>query len=205
MELELDVGGRIGDSLVSVVVHGDFGLRDWRGELGVVHQNFAAFVDFAGFIKFFERPPDGFHKIFVHGAVAIVKIHPAADAVDGSAPSFGVRDHGFAGFYDVILKAPFGADVAAISNTKLFFYEVLGWEAMAVPTPTAFDAVALHGPVAWDGVFYDRAKECAVVRHASNKRRAVVKNVRFVNWPLFYGLFKSFVLFPPLCDGFFVF
>jgi hypothetical protein len=38
----------------------------------------------------------------------------------------------------------------------------------------------------------------------SNKRRAVIKDVRFVDWQAFNGFFEGFVLLPPFADGFFV-
>ena len=169
--------------MVGVVVHGDFGLRNRGSKFGVVHQNFAAFVDFAGIVELLECPPDRLHKIFVHGAIAIVKIYPATNTIDGRAPSFGVGDHGFTGFDDVIFESPFGADVAAVGNAKLFFDEILGRKAVTIPAPSTLDTVAIHGPIARYSVFYDRAKKRAMMRITGNKWWAVVENVGLVFGP----------------------
>ena len=143
--------------MIGVVIHGDFGFGYRSSEFGVVHEDFAAFVDFTGFVELLEGPPDGFHEVFVHGAVAVVEIDPTTDAVDGASPSLGICNHGFTGFDDVILEGPFGADVATVGDAELFLDEVLGGETVAIPAPTTFNSVAVHGPETWDGIFYYRA------------------------------------------------
>ena len=69
---------------------------------------------------------------------------------------------------------------------------------MAVPAPDAFDSLALHGLIAWDGVFDDGAEEGAVVWAAGDEWWAVVEDVRVLLWAVFDGFFEDFVLFPPV-------
>ena len=135
----------------------------------------------------------------------MIKIDPTANTIDGRTPCLGIGNHGFAGFFDVIFKRPLGANITTVGNTKLLFDEVLGGKTVAVPTPATFDAVAIHGPKTRNGIFHDGAKKSAMMGIASNKWWAIIENIRFILWALFYGLFESFILLPPITDGFFVF
>ena len=191
--------------MVGVIIHGNFSFTDWSSELSVVHEDFATFIDFACVIEFFKSPPDRFHKVFIHSAIGVVKIYPATNAVDSRVPGFGIGHHGFASLGNIFFKTPFGANIAAIGNTKLFFNKIFSRETMAIPPPSAFHTITIHGPKARDCILDDAREERTMMRIAGNKRWTIIKNIRFVFWAIFNRLFKDFVFFPPLGDGFFVF
>ena len=62
-----------------------------------------SFVDQPLIPELFEDPPDGFHVIAVHGAVAVFEIDPAAHAFDDLLPFFGIAQNDApAGFVELV-------------------------------------------------------------------------------------------------------
>ena len=168
---KLHIHTRVGHCLVGVVVHGHFGLAHRSGKLGVVHQHFFAFVDFASLIQLFEGPPDALHKVLVHGAVGTCKVYPATDTINHALPRLTIRHHAFARLGDVFFQTDSRQRITVliqrcwlvatrhnlppIHNIHLLFDEVLCWQAMTVPAPAALHTLAFHCPVARHRILND--------------------------------------------------
>ena len=135
--------GRVLTVLIALV---GFEVRKRSGESRAVRLDAVALVDEALVEALLEHPPHGFHEVLVHGLVARVEVDPAAHAAHGLLPFARVLEHlAAAGFVELV-----DAEVLDFGNAgeaQFVLNERFNRKAVAVPTETARNLLALHGPL----------------------------------------------------------
>ena len=172
-----------------------FEVRKRSSERRAVRLDAVALVDEALVEALLEHPPHRFHEVLVHGLVALVEVHPAAHAAHRLLPFAGVLEHlAAAGFVELIDAKLL--DFGNASEAQFVLHERFNRKAVAVPTETARNLLALHGPVTRNDVLDGTGKQVTVVRKARCKRRAIVESVRFGFRTAVKRLLEAFVLVP---------
>ncbi len=184
--------GRVLTVLIALV---RFEVRKRSGESRAVRLNAVALVDEALVEALLEHPPHRFHEVLVHGLVALVEVDPAAHAAHGLLPFAGVLEHlATAGFVELINTELL--DFGNASETEFVLHERFNRKSVAVPTETAGNLLALHGPVTRNDILDGTGEQVTVVRKARCKRRTIVEGVRFGFRTAVKGLLEAFVLVP---------
>ena len=172
-----------------------FEVRKRSGEGRAVRLDAVALVDEALVEALLEHPPHRFHEVLVHGLVALVEIDPAAHAAHGLLPFAGVLEHlAAAGFVELIDTELL--DFGNACETEFVLHEGFNRKTVAVPTETARNLLALHGPVTRNDILDGTGKQVTVVRKARCKRRAIVESVRFSFRTGVQRLLERFILIP---------
>ena len=184
--------GRVLTVLVTLV---RFEVRKRSSESRAVRLDAVALVDEALVEALLEHPPHGFHEVLVHGLVARVEVDPAAHAAHGLLPFARVLEHlAAAGFVELV-----DAEVLDFGNAReaqFVLDEGFNRKAVAVPTETARNLLALHGPVTRNDVLDGTGQQVTVVRKARCKRRAIVESVRGSRRAAVERLLETVVLVP---------
>ena len=184
--------GRILTVLVALV---GFEVRKRSRESRAVRLDAVALVDEALVEALLEHPPHRFHEVLVHGLVALVEVHPAAHAAHRLLPFAGVLEHlAAAGFVELIDTELL--DFGNASETEFVLHQGFNRKAVAVPTETAGNLLALHGPVTRNDILDGTGKQVTVVRKTRCKRRAIVESVRFSFRTGVQRLLERFILIP---------
>ena len=76
----------------------------------------------------------------------------------------------------------------------------LNGKAVAIPTETSLDLIALHRPVAGDNVFECARKDVTIMWESSSEGGAVVKTVRLCLFRVIEALFKNLLAIPKRKD-----
>ena len=162
------------------------------------------FVDPVLIPELFENPPDGFHKLGIHGFVIVVKIDPAAHFGNGFTPVIDVTQHHGTALFVEFIHAEF-TDTMHAGNSESILGESFNGQTVGVPAETAFNIFATHGLVTGNDVFDRTGKQMSVVRQTGGKRRAIVKNKLFAVFTQFQRFFEGIVFLPKLEDFLFHF
>ena len=172
VDFEADGDGGVVDFHISLVC---FEIGERSCAAGAVREDFMTFVDQSLVPELFEDPPDGFHVIAVHGAVAVFEIDPAAHALDDLLPLFGVaEDDPAAGFVEFVNAV--GFDFAFSGEMKHFLHFIFDGEPVTVPAESAFAVFSAHGLIAGNDIFNGAGEEVSIVRQSGCERGAVVEN-----------------------------
>ena len=123
-----------------------FEVRKRSRESRAVRLDAVALVDEALVEALLEHPPHRFHEVLVHGLVALVEVHPAAHAAHGLLPFVGVLEHLAAASFVELVDTEL-LDFGNASETEFLLNERFNGEAVAVPTETTRNLLALHGPL----------------------------------------------------------
>ena len=135
--------GRVLTVLIALV---RFEVRKRSSESRAVRLDAVALVDEALVEALLEHPPHRFHEVLVHGLVALVEVHPAAHAANSLLPFAGVLEHlAAAGFVELIDTELL--DFGNARETEFVLHKRFNRKAVAVPTETARNLLALHGPL----------------------------------------------------------
>ena len=108
--------------------------------------------------------------------VIVVKIDPAAQALDSGSPLRGVTHDDSAALFIVFVNAKLLHGSFA-GDAQLLVDLVLDGEAMGIPTKSALNMVSLHRPVAGNNVFDRGGEKMAIVRQTRSKGRSIVEGV----------------------------
>ena len=192
VEREDERQGRVLTVLIALV---RFEVRKRSRESRAVRLDAVALVDEALVEALLEHPPHRFHEVLVHGLVALVEVDPAAHAAHGLLPFARVLEHlAAAGFVELVDAELL--DFGNASETEFVLHERFNRKAVAVPTETTRNLLALHGPVTRNDVLDGTGKQVTVVRKARCKRRAIVESVRFSFRTGVQRLLERFILIP---------
>ena len=153
------------------------------------------FVDQPFVVKLFKNPPDRLHERFIHSAVRILHVGPAADAWDYLFPLRCVSENTFTAafveFRDTHLEYLF-----FVFETELFLNDVFYRESVAVPPPHARHVVAAHCPIARHHVLDDGSHDVAVMRKSCRKWWPIVEHIVAFWGRFFKRFFENSMLVP---------
>eukprot|EP00966_Prymnesium_polylepis_P237473 5492223-Prymnesium_polylepis.2 len=166
--------GRVVDDLVVLL---ELEVGDGRVTWARVGHHLEAAVHEPLLVQLLEHPPHRLHERQVHRLVVILKVNPAADALDGLLPLLGVAHHNLAALGVVVGDAHLEHIVASLDVERLVDLK-LDRQPVAVPPEAALDVVARLVSVAADDVLDGAGEDVAVVRQTRGERRAVVERER---------------------------
>ncbi len=161
-----------------------------------------ALVDQILFPELLEDPPDRFDIVVGIGDIGILEIDPEADAAGDLIPFLQIGPDALTAFGIELVNAV-GDDLVLALEAELLFDLDLDRQAVGIPAGLAFDAVALHGAQAADGVLDGAGDDMVNAGPSIGGRGAFEKDEGFVFVAFGDAALENMVLVPPGQNCFF--
>ena len=148
------------------------------------------FVDPLFFPELFKHPPDGLHKVGVHGFIIVIKIDPTAHAGDGFAPFADIGLHHGTAFFVKHIHPGFH-NRGGTGQSQSILGQRFDGQTVTVPAKTTFHILAAHGLITRHDVFDGARQQVTIMRQPGGKRRAVVEHKLIGVRPLIQTLLEN--------------